>query len=106
MALGEVSTAYFKNAIRGGIIEFKLEVIAYEEGCAYESSGDAMLGCQDHHIFRIEELLDGRALLQQEYGLNGKKSNFLIRMVEAQIGKADDKLICELDAHVESLYLR
>ena len=48
-----------------------------------------MLGRQDHHIFRIEELPDGQ--FKQEDGLNGKKSNFLIRMIEAQIGKAYDK---------------
>ena len=63
-------------------------------------------GRQDHHIFRIEELPDGRALFKQEDGLNGKKSNFLIRMVEAQIGKAYDKFNRELKARVESLYPR
>ena len=42
-------------------------------------------------FFGIEELPDGRAKFKQEDGLNGKKSNFLIRMVEAQIGKAYDK---------------
>jgi hypothetical protein len=35
-----------------------------------------MLGRQDHHIFRMEELSDGCALFKQEDGLNGKKSNF------------------------------
>ena len=83
MALGEVSTAYFKNPITGGMMEFTYEVIVYEEGHAFGWSGDAMLGRQDHHIFRIEELSDGRAKFKQEDGLNGKKSNFLIRMVEA-----------------------
>ena len=65
-----------------------------------------MLGLQDHHIFRIEELPDGRALFKQEDGLNGKKSNFLFRMVEAQIGKAYEKYNRELKALVESLYPR
>ena len=106
MALGEVSTAYFKNPITGGMMEFTHEVIVYEEGRAFGWSGDAMLGRQDHHIFRIEELPDGRAKFKQEDGLNGKKSNFLIRMVEAQIGKAYDKFNHELKARVESLYPR
>jgi hypothetical protein len=53
-----------------------VEFIVYEEGRAFGWSGDAMLGRQDHHIFRIEELPDGRALCKQEDGLNGKKSNF------------------------------
>ena len=65
-----------------------------------------MLGRQDHHIFRIEELSDGRALFKQQDGLNGKKSYFLVGMVEAQIGKAYDKFNRELKAHVESLYPR
>ncbi|MGB1886735.1 MAG: hypothetical protein ACPHIS_05530 [Paracoccaceae bacterium] len=65
-----------------------------------------MLGRHGHHIFRIEELPDGRAKFKQEDGLNGKKSNFLIRMVEAQIGKAYEKFNRELKAGVESLYLR
>ena len=51
MALGEVSTAYFKNPITGGMMEFTHEVIVYEEGRAFGWSGDAMLGRQDHHIF-------------------------------------------------------
>ena len=106
MALGEVSTAYCKNPITGGMMEFTHEVIVYEEGRAFGWSRDAMLGRQDHHIFRIEELPDGRALFKQEDGLNGKKSNFLIRIVEAQIGKAYDKFNRELKAHVESLYSR
>ena len=59
MALGEVSTAYFKNPITGGMMEFTNEVIVYEEGRAFGWSGDAMLGRQDHHIFRIEKLSDG-----------------------------------------------
>jgi hypothetical protein len=98
MALGEVSTAYFKNPIKGGMMEFTHEVIVYEEGRAFGWSGDAMLGRQAHHIFRIEELPDGRALFKQEDGLNGKKSNFLIRIVEAQIGNAYDKFNRELKA--------
>ncbi len=65
-----------------------------------------MLGRHGHHIFRIEELPDGRAKFKQEDGLNGKKSNFLIRMVEVQIGKAYEKFNRELKARVESLYLR
>ena len=65
-----------------------------------------MLGRHGDHIFRIEELPDGRAKFKQEDGLNGKKSNFLIRIVEAQIGKAYDKFNLELKARVESLYLR
>ena len=65
-----------------------------------------MLGRHGHHIFRIEELPDGRAKFKQEDVLNGKKSNFLIRMVEAQVGKAYDKFNRELKARVESLYLR
>lgn len=63
-------------------------------------------GRQDQHIFRIEELPDGRAKFKQEDGLNGKKRNFLFRMVEAQIGKAYDKFNRELKARVESLYPR
>jgi uncharacterized membrane protein len=59
MALGEVSTAYFKNPITGGMMEFTHEVIVYEEGRAFGWSGDAKLGRQDHHIFRIEKLSDG-----------------------------------------------
>jgi hypothetical protein len=62
------------------------------------------LGRQDHHIFRIEELPDGRAKFKQEDSLNGKKRNFLIRMVEAQIGKAYDKFNRELKTRVESLF--
>ena len=87
-------------------MEFTHEVIVYKEGRAFGWSGDAMLGRHGHHIFRIEELPDGRAKFKQEDGLNGKKSNFLIRMVEAQIGKAYDKFNRELKARVESLYLR
>ena len=106
MALGEVSTAYFKNPITGGMMEFTHEVIVYEEGRAFGWSGDAMLGRQDHHILRIEELPDGRALCKQEDGLNGKKSKFLVRMVEAQIGKAYDKFNLELMALMESIHPR
>jgi hypothetical protein len=83
MALGEVSTAYFKNPITGGMIEFTHEVIVYEVGCAFGWSGAAMLGRQDRRIFKQKELPDGRTLFKQEDGLSGKKSNFLIRMVEA-----------------------
>ena len=83
-----------------------MEFIVYDEGRAFGCSGDAILGRQDHHIFRIEELPDGRALCKQEDGLNGKKSNFLVRMVEAQIGKAYDKFNLELKALVESIYPR
>ena len=64
------------------------------------------VGAQDHHIFRIEELPDGRAKFKQEDGLNGKKSNSLVRMVEAQIGKSYDKFNRELKARVGSLYPR
>jgi hypothetical protein len=46
----------------------------------------------------------GRTKFKQEDGLNGKKSNFLIRMVEAQIGKAYDKFNRELKTRVESLF--
>jgi hypothetical protein len=107
MALSEVSIAYFKNPITGWMMEFTHEVIVYEEGRAFGRSGDAMLGRQDQHIFRIEDLSDGRALFKQEDGLNGTKSKFfLVRMVEAQIGKAYDKFKRELKARVESLYLR
>lgn len=87
-------------------MEFTHEVIVYEEGRAFGWSGDAMLGRRAQHIFRIEELTDGRAKFKQEDGLNGKKSNFLIRMVEAQIGKAYHKFNCELKARAESLYPR
>ncbi|MGA0964334.1 MAG: hypothetical protein ACO3RM_05430 [Paracoccaceae bacterium] len=52
MALGEVSTAYFKNPITDGMIEFTHEVIVYEVGCAFGWSGDAMLGRQDRRIFK------------------------------------------------------
>jgi hypothetical protein len=83
-----------------------VEFIVYEEGRAFGWSGDAMLGRQDHHIFRIEELPDGRALCKQEDGLNGKKSNFLVGMVEAQIGEAYDTFNRELKARVKSLYPR
>jgi hypothetical protein len=106
MALGDVSTVYFNGPITGGMMEFMHEVIVYKEGRAFGWSGDAMLGRQGHHIFRIEELPDGRAKFKPEDGLNGKKSNFLIRIVEAQIGKAYDKFNLELKARVESLYLR
>ena len=106
MALGEVSTAYFKNPITGGMMEFTHEVIVYEEGRAFGWAGDAMLGRQDHHISRIEVLPDGRAKFKPEDGLKGKKGNFLIRMVEAQIGKAYDKFNSELKAHLESFYPR
>jgi uncharacterized membrane protein len=54
----------------------------------------------------FEKLPDGRAKFKQEDGLNGKKSNFLVRMVEAQIGKAYDKFNRELKARLESLYPR
>ena len=54
----------------------------------------------------FKKLPDGRALCKQEDGLNVKKSNFLILMVEAQIGKAYDKYNRELKARVESLYPR
>ena len=47
-----------------------------------------------------------RDRFKHEDGLNGKKSNFLIRMVEAQIGKAYDKFNREVKALVESLYPR
>jgi len=87
-------------------MEFTHEVIVSKEGRAFGWSGDAMLGRPGRHIFRIEELSDGRAKFKQEDGLNGKKSNFLIRMVEAQIGKAYDKFNRELKARVESLYLQ
>ena len=106
MALAEVSTAYFKNPITGRMMEFTHEVIVYEEGRAFGRSGDAILGRQDHHIFRMEELSDGCALFKQQDGLNGKKSNFLVRMVEAQIGEAYDKFNRELKARVKSLYPR
>jgi len=106
MALAEVSTAYFKNPITGRMMEFTHEFIVYEEARAFGWSGDAMLGRQDHHIFRIEELPDGRALCKQEVGLNGKKSNFLVRMVEAQIGKAYDKFNLERKALLESIHPR
>jgi hypothetical protein len=36
--------------------------------------------------------------------LNGKKSNFLVGMVEAQIGEAYDTFNRELKARVKSLY--
>ena len=52
MALGEVSTAYFKNPITGGMMEFTHEVIVYEERRAFGWLGDAMLGRQDHYIFQ------------------------------------------------------
>ena len=87
-------------------MEFTHEVIVHEKGRAFGWSQDAMLGRQDHHIFRIEELSDGCAKFKQEDGLNGKKSNFLIRMVEAQIGKAYDKFNRKLKARAESLYPR
>ena len=106
MALAEVSTAYFKNPITGRMMEFTHEVIVYEEGRAFGRSGDAMLGRQDHHIFRMEELSDGCALFKQQDGLNGKKSNFLVRMVEAQFSEAYDKFNRELKARVKSLYPR
>ena len=83
-----------------------MEFIVYEEGRAVGWSGDAMWGRQDHHILRIEELPDGRALCKQEDGLNGKKSKFLVRMVEAQIGKAYDKFNLELMALMESIHPR
>ena len=51
MALGEVSIAYFKNPVTGGMKEFTHEGIVSEEGCAFGCSGDAILGRQDHHIF-------------------------------------------------------
>jgi hypothetical protein len=52
MALGEVSTAYFKNPITGRMNAFTHEVIVYEDGCAFGWSGDAMLGSQDRRIFK------------------------------------------------------
>jgi hypothetical protein len=106
MALGEVSTAYFKNPITGSMMEFTHKVIVYEEGRAFGWSGDMMLGRQDHHIFRITELPDGCAIFKQEDGLNGKKRNFLIRLIEAQIAKMYDKFNRELKERVESLYPR
>jgi hypothetical protein len=65
-----------------------------------------MLGRQDHHIFRITELPDGCAIFKQEDGLNGKKRNFLIRLIEAQIAKMYEKFNRELKERVESLYPR
>jgi hypothetical protein len=56
--------------------------------------------------FSDRRAADGRALFKQEDGLNGKKSNLLVRMVEAQIGEAYDKFNRELKARVESLYPR
>lgn len=87
-------------------MEFTHEVIVYEAGRAFGWSGDVMLGRQDHHIFRIEELANGRAKFRQEDGLNGKKRNFLIRMVEAQIAKTYVTFNQELKERVESLYPR
>ena len=54
----------------------------------------------------FKKLPDGRALCKQEDGLNGKKSKFLVRMVEAQIGKAYDKFNLELMALMESIHPR
>ena len=71
MALGEVSTAYFKNPVTGRMMRFADEVIVYEEGRAFDWFGNAMLGRHDHHIFRMEELPDGRALCKQQNGLKG-----------------------------------
>ena len=65
-----------------------------------------MLGRQDHHIFRITELPDGGAIFKQEDDLNGKKRNFLIRLIEARIAKMYDKFNRELKERVESLYPR
>lgn len=44
MALGKISTADFKNPIKGGMMEFTHEVIIYEEGRNFGWSGDEMLG--------------------------------------------------------------
>ena len=87
-------------------MEFTHKVIVYEEGRAFGWSGDVMSGRQDHHIFRITELPDGRAIFKQEDGLNGKKRSFLIRLIEAQIAKMYDKFNRELKERVESLYRR
>jgi len=41
------------------------------------------VGASGPSYFQTKELPDGRTLFKQEDGLSGKKSNFLIRMVEA-----------------------
>jgi hypothetical protein len=45
-------------------------------------------------------------MFKQEDGLNGKKRDFLIRLIEAQIAKMYDKFNRELKERVESLYPR
>ena len=51
MALGEVSTAYFKNPITGGMMEFTHEVIVYEEGRAFGWSGMRCWGVRTTTFF-------------------------------------------------------
>jgi len=45
--------------------------------------GRRYVGASGPSYFQTKELPDGRTLFKQEDGLSGKKSNFLIRVVEA-----------------------
>ena len=64
------------------------------------------VGASGPSHFQIEELPDERTLFKQEDGLSGKKSNFVIRVVEAQIVNVYDKFNRKLKARVESLFPR
>ena len=51
MALGEVSTAYFKNPITGGMMEFTHEVIVYEEDVPLVGQGMRCWGVRTTTFF-------------------------------------------------------
>ena len=103
MKEGEVSTAYFKNPVTGGRIEFTHVVVAYELHRRFGWSGDLAGGHHDHHVYEMLEHPEGGTLFRQSDGMYGKPSSILTRMMEHGIDHSYKSFNKLLKARVEGL---
>ena len=104
MKVGEISTAYFRNPLTGGKIDFTHEVTIFEPNRSFGWSGDVMLGRHDNHIYTIEPLPHNRSLFRQEDGLFGKPPSMLSKMMEFVIQRSYISFNKKLKKQVEKQF--
>jgi len=104
---GEVSTAYFKNPLTGGVLEFTHIITDYEHGKIFGWSGELNAhGMTDHHIYSIEDTGNGTTLFKQEDGFHGPHGKFMNFLAKHQIKNTYKKFNKELKERVETLFPR
>lgn len=96
------ATAFFKGPL-GKTIKAEHSIIEFEEGVSFGWSDPMAMGVRDYHIFRLEDLPDGKTKFIQSDHFTQGHSWFMQLMMNNSMEKMYAKFNQELKDRVESM---